>query len=399
MHIPSPEIPPPSSSAQSLPPRLLLVTLALAMGGFAIGTTEFATMSLLPYFAPALDISEATASHVISAYALGVVIGAPLLAVLGARQSRRRMLIWLMSAFAFFHCLSALAPNYPSMLVIRFLSGLPHGAYFGVAALVAASLAPPNKRSQAVARTMLGLTTATIIGVPLANMIGQFFGWRFGFVLVALLALLTAFLVWRFVPQDTPDKHAHPMRELRGLRNRHIWLTLAIAAIGFGGLFAVYTYLASTLLQVTGASDKDVPLVLAVCGLGMTAGTLVNAWVGDRKGMHAAKYALLWSAITLAIYPFATAHIWSMYVIAFFIGNIAGLGTILQTRLMDVAGDSQMAAAALNHSAFNIANALGPLLAGLALSHGLGLAATGWVGSSLALTGLGLWWIAMRAAR
>jgi DHA1 family inner membrane transport protein len=393
---------PPLPDTPVLPPAeasIALVLFSLAMGGFAIGTTEFATMSLLPYFAPALAISEATASHVISAYALGVVIGAPLLAVLGARQSRRRMLVWLMAAFALFNGLSALAPTYPIMLLMRFLSGLPHGAYFGVAALVSASMVPKHKRAQAVARTMLGLTIATIIGVPLANVIGQFFGWRLGFALVAFIALLTAILVWKFVPRDAPDSHAHPLRELRGLRNRHIWLTLSISAIGFGGLFAVYTYVASTLITVTGSGEKSVPLVLALIGVGLTAGTLIGSTLADRIGMRAAKYVLLWSAASLFLYPFATGNYIAMCVVGVLVGMVGGLGTILQTRLMDVAADAQMVAAALNHSAFNTANALGPWLAGIAITLGWGFPSTGFVGCAMALGGLGLWALAMRADR
>lgn len=386
-----------STGARKAAP-LIMIILALAMGGFAIGTAEFAVMSLLPYFAPALGITEATASHVISAYALGVVVGAPLLVIWGARQSRRKLLIWFMLAFAVFNGLSALSPNYPVMLLMRFLSGLPHGAYFGTAALVAASLAPPHKRAQAVARTMLGLTTATIIGVPLANVIGQSIGWRYGFGLVAAIALLTACMVWRYVPKDAPDVDAHPMREIRGLRNRHIWLTLSIGAIGFGGLFAVYTYVASTVIQVTGTGEGSVPLVLACLGLGMTAGTLGASWLADKIGMKAAQYMLIWSAISLFIYPFVTHHYAALCVVCFFVGNVGGLGTILQTRLMDVARDAQMVAAALNHSAFNLANALGPFLAGMALTLGWGFPATGFVGAGLALAGLGLWFVTMRAA-
>lgn len=388
-----------ASTAAKLPGSLLLTLIALAMGGFAIGTTEFATMSLLPYFSPELLISEATAANVISAYALGVVIGAPLLAILGARKSRRQMLIWLMIAFAVFNGLSAFASNYPMMLVMRFLSGLPHGAYFGVASLVAASLVAPNKRAQAVAYMMLGLTTATIIGVPLANVIGQFFGWRLGFALVAALALLTVALLWRFAPHDVPDTQAHPLREIRGLRNRHIWATLAISAIGFGGLFAVYTYVASTLIEVTKSGEKSVPFALACIGLGMTVGIIFTARLADKIGMKAAKYSLLWSAFWLMLYPFTTNHYWLMCVVLFFIGNIAGLGSVLQTRLMDVAHNAQMVAAALNHSAFNVANALGPLLAGMALTLGWGFSSTGFVGCALSLVGLALWYLAMRMAK
>jgi DHA1 family inner membrane transport protein len=368
-----------------------IILFSLAMGGFAIGTTEFASMSLLPFFTIDLGINDATASHVISAYALGVVLGAPILAVIGARCSRRKMLLWLMAAFAVGHVLSAFAPTYGSMLVFRFLSGMPHGAYFGVAALVAASLVPANKRAQAVSKTMLGLTVATIIGVPFANAIGQHFGWRWGFGIVAFLALATVALVCRFVPHDEPHPDVHPLKEIKALRNKHIWITLAVGAIGFGGLFAVYTYVASTLIEVTKVGVSVVPLALAIFGLGMTVGTIICGHIADRLGIKAAGYILAWSAINLCIYPFVTDNFWAMCVIIFFIGNGGGLGTILQTHLMDVAGDAQTLAASLNHSAFNFANALGPLLAGLSLSAGFGFSSTGFVGCALAASGLLIW--------
>jgi MFS transporter, DHA1 family, inner membrane transport protein len=218
-----------------------LVHFALAVGGFAIGTTEFATMSLLPYFARDLGISAPIAGHVISAYALGVVLGAPLIAILSAKLARRTLLIGLMLLFALANGLTGLSPSYHAMLGLRFLSGLPHGAYFGVAMLVAASLVPEDKRAQASARVLMGLTVATIIGVPCAEWLGQAIGWRWGFAIVAVLSLLTAILVALFAPHQPPQKGASPLAELAALKNRDVLLTLAIGAIGFGGLFAVYT--------------------------------------------------------------------------------------------------------------------------------------------------------------
>ena len=368
-----------------------LVHFALAVGGFAIGTTEFATMSLLPYFAKDLHISEPTAGHVISAYALGVVVGAPLIAVLSARVARRTLLIGLMLVFALANGLSALAPSYPSMLVFRFLSGLPHGAYFGVAALVAASLVAPERRTLAVGRVMLGLTVATIIGVPAANWLGQAFGWRWGFGVVAVLALITALLALLIVPNDTPDADASPLRELGALKKGQVWLTLGIGAIGFGGLFSVYTYLSSTLMAVTGVSAVMVPVVLAVFGVGMTAGNLLIPRFADKALMPTAGLLLLWSAATLALYTVAAHNIWAVTLCVFAIGLGGALGTVLQTRLMDVAGDAQTLAAALNHSAFNTANALGPWLGGMAIAAGYGWTSTGWVGCALALGGFAIW--------
>lgn len=370
-----------------------LVTLALAMGAFAIGTTEFAAMSLVPFLARDLGLSEPEAGHAISAYALGVVIGAPIIAVLAAKIERRALLIALMAVFALGNGLSALASSYPLLLLCRFISGLPHGAYFGIAALVAASMVPANKRAQSVAMVMSGLTVATIVGVPVANWLGQAMGWRSGFAVVAILALVTVALVALYAPVQKANTAASPLRELGALRRPQVLLTLLTGAIGFGGLFCVYTYVASTMIEVTGVSEALVPAVLAIFGVGMTVGNLFWAWVADRAQNRAAIGALLLSAVSLALFSLAASNIWTLCVVIFFIGFSGGLGTILQTRLMDVAGDAQALAAAMHHSAFNMANALGPWLGGLAISAGYGLTSTGWIGSGLALGGLAIFLI------
>jgi DHA1 family inner membrane transport protein len=371
-----------------------LVLAALALGGFAIGTAEFASMSLLPYFAASLGVDAPTAGHAISAYALGVVVGAPVIAVGAARLPRRIILVALMAVFTIGNLLSALSPSFGWMLVFRFLTGLPHGAYFGVAALVAASVAPPERRAQSVAMVMIGLTVATIVGVPMANVVGQWIGWRWGFVIVAVLAAMTATAVYVFAPRDAAHPDASPLRELGALKRGRVWLTLGIGAIGFGGMFCVYTYLASTMAQVTHASPAALPVVLAVFGAGMTVGTLVCAWAADRAQVPAIGGVLLWSAGALALYPVATGSLWTLMPVVFLIGCGGGLGAVLQTRLMDVAGDAQTLAAAMNHSAFNFANALGPWLGGLAIAAGYGWASTGYVGAALALGGFAIWIVA-----
>jgi DHA1 family inner membrane transport protein len=377
------------------PAQIRLVHLALAMGGFAIGTTEFAAMSLLPYFANDLRISEPVAGHAISAYACGVVVGAPVIALLAAKWSRRVLLIWLMATFAAANVLTALAPSYGWMLTFRFLSGVPHGAYFGVATLVAASLVPIGGRAQAVGRVLMGLTVATVLGVPAATWMGQALGWRFGFAAVGLLALLTVALVWLFVPADKPDTGAGVLRELGALKRRQVWLTLATGAIGFGGMFAVYAYLSSTLMAVTGVAAPIVPIVLCVFGVGLTVGTFASGWAADQALMPTIGGILLWSVVSLALFPIAAGNIYAVTVVVFLIGCGGGLGTALQTRLMDVAEDAQTLAAALNHSAFNVANAIGPWLGGLAIAHGYGWTSTGWVGAALAAGGLIMWSISL----
>jgi DHA1 family inner membrane transport protein len=347
-----------------------LVLLALAMGGFAIGTTEFATMSLLPFIAAGLHIDPPAAGHIISAYALGVVVGAPLLAVLSARLARRRLLLLLMVVFTVANGLSALAPSYGWMLACRFLSGLPHGAYFGIGSLVAASLVAEERRTSAVTKMMLGLTLATVLGVPLANFLGQVAGWRWGFGVVAGLGLVTLGLLALFAPHDQARAGASPLRELDALRLPQVWLTLGIGAIGFGGLFCVYSYLASTLLAVTHAPPHFIPVVLCVFGIGMFLGNL--------------------------LVPYAAHDIWWMGADVFVIGSGVALGAVLQIRLMDVAGEAQSLAAALNHSAFNTANALGPYLGGVAIGAGWGWTSTGPVGAALAAGGWVIWLFAWR---
>ena len=379
-------------------PRWLL--FALAVGGFAIGTTEFATMSVLPFMADGLGIDEPTAGHLISAYALGVVVGAPLISVLGARFSRRTLLLGLMLFFALAHIGTVMAPDYRTMLLFRFLSGLPHGAYFGVGALVAAAMVPDSKRAQAVGLMMTGLTVATTVGVPFTSWLAQAVGWRVVFAVVAVLAVLTVVLVARFLPKTRMQGGGgSPLKELSALTNRQIWLTLSIGAIGFGGMFAIYTYMASTLTEVTGVSAKAVPLVLGLFGVGMTLGNLIVPRLAGKQPMLGVAGLLVWSAVMLALYPFAVHNIYYLCVLVVLIGMGGAIGTILQIRLMDVAKDAQTLAAALNHSAFNAANALGPFLGGLAISAGFGWASTGWVGCGLALAGLLMWWITVRDAK
>ncbi len=380
-------------------PHVGLVILALAVGGFAIGTTEFASMSMLPLFAQGLGIDAPTAGHVISAYALGVVVGAPLITVLGARLPRRQLLLMLMAMFTVFNGLTGLSPSYHWMLVFRFLSGLPHGAYFGVAALVASSLVPANRRTRAVGQMFLGLTCATTVGVPLASWLGQALGWRWSFALVAMLGVATMSAVFAFAPNTPADAKASPLRELGALKRSQVWFTLGIGAIGFGGMFAVYTYLADILLHVTHMSLETVPWVMGVFGVGLTLGNMVIPVFADRALMRTAGGLLLWAMVMLAIFPLAAGSVWTLSAVVFLIGMGGALGTVLQARLMDVAGDAQGLAASLNHSAFNTANALGPFLGGLAIAHGYGWTSPGWVGSGLALGGLLLWLVSVTMER
>ena len=372
---------------------------SLGVGGFAIGTGEFVIMGLLPEVAADIGVSIPSAGHVISAYALGVVIGAPVLAVLAAGMGRRALLVALMAVFALGNFASAAAPGYAALNLLRFATGLPHGTYFGVAALVAATLAPPGRRAQAVGLVMLGLTGATLLGVPIAAALGQVFGWRAAFVLVGVIALLAVVLVHRNVPDLPAQAGASPLRELGALAKPQVWLTLGIAAIGFGGMFAVFSYIKPTLLEVSGMPISWVPVVLALFGLGMVLGNLVGSRLADRSLMRTICGMLAWAALVLALFTFTAHHPVLAAINVFLIGTTVAIGPALQVRLMDVAGDAQTLAAALNHSAFNVANALGAWLGGMAISAGLGWTSTGWVGALLALGGMAIFFWALTHAR
>jgi DHA1 family inner membrane transport protein len=375
--------------------RIAFIILALALGGFAIGTTEFAAMSLLPFYAADFAVTEPVAAHAVSAYALGVVVGAPILGLFGASWPRRRLLVVLMVLIAMGNAATVWAPTYHTLLAFRFLSGLPHGAYFGVAALLAASLLP-EKRAAAASYVMAGLAVATVIGAPFANWLGLHVGWRVVFGGVSGIALTTAIALLILAPQQPVEVGRSMRREMHALAHPQVLLTLGAGAVGFGGLFAVYSFLAPVLTEYTGATPASVPWVFAIFGLGILVGNLLGGWIADISLKAAAIGLLAWSAVFLAAFTFAATNFWLLSLVCFAIGMGGGLGPILQVRLMDVAGEAQTMAAALHHAAFNIANALGPWLAGLAITAGMGWTAPGWVGLFLALGGILILCVAFR---
>lgn len=362
--------------------------IALSMGGLAIGTGEFAAMGVLPGIAGDVGVTIPQAGHTISAYALGVVVGAPLIAIALAGAPRRALLLWLMAAFLGGNVLSAIAPDYLSVVAARFIAGLPHGAYFGVAMLFAASMVPPNRRAQAVGNVLLGLSIANVVGVPAATWLGQVFGWRATFISVAVLAAVTIVLVRIFTPAVPAAEGASPKRELGALKRPQVWLTLGVAAIGFGGVFAVYSYVTPTLTEVTKLPLPAVPTMLALIGLGMVTGNIAGGWLSDRALRATMVGCLIFSGVSLGLFSLSSANVWTAGFNLFLIGGSIAMGPALQTRLMDVAGDAQTLAAALNHSAFNIANALGAWLGGLAIAAGWGWTSPGLVGAGLAAGGL-----------
>jgi len=365
-----------------------LVQLALACGGFGIGTGEFAIMGLLPNVAKTFSVTTPQAGYVISAYALGVVVGAPVIAVLAAKMARRTLLLTLMLIFAAGNISSAMAPTFETFTLLRFISGLPHGAYFGVAALVAASMVPVHRRARAVGRVMLGLTVATLLGTPLTTFFGQSLDWQVAFFSVGVLGLLTVALIWFYVPKDQVSEEAGFLRELGAFRRPQVWLTLGIAAVGYGGMFAMFSYIASTTTAVAMLPESAVPIMLVLFGVGMNAGNFIGSWLADKSLLGTIGGSLVYNIVVLTTFSLTAANPYMLGLCVFLVGCGFAAGPALQTRLMDVAADAQTLAAASNHSAFNIANAIGAWLGGLVIAWGYGFAATGYVGAALSFLGL-----------
>ena len=382
------------------PARIRFALLALALGGFGIGCTEFVAMGLLPdiaadllpgLYAQSPEDANAKAGWIISAYALGVVVGAPTIAAAAARWPRKRLLLVLVTAFTLGTIGSAVLPTFELVLVARFIAAVPHGAYFGIASLVAASLMGPGKRARGVALVLSGLTIANVIGVPAITWLGQAAGWRIAYLAVAGIFALTFLAVLLAVPWQGGDPGATMQRELRAFGRAQVWFALGIGAIGFGGLFAVYTYVAPLATDVTGLAPAMVPIVLIMFGVGMTAGNLAGGRLADwsvRRSMYLF-FGIL--AAALVLLGFTAANPVGLFTGVFLVGaSSAALSPTIQARLMDVARDSQSIAAALNHSALNIGNSLGALLGGLAIAAGLGYVAPIWIGLLLTIAGVAL---------
>ena len=366
-----------------------LAVLALAMGGFAIGTAEFVTMGLLPQISRGVGVSIPQGGHVISTYALGVVVGAPVLAFLGARLPRRGLLVALMAAFAVGNAASALATSYDALLVARFATGLPHGAYFGVASLVAAGMAPAGRKGRAIALVMLGLSVANVVGVPAATWLGQHLGWRSAFWTVTALGVVTLALVTAFVPPLPGDREATGRRELSAFAVPQVWLTLLAGAIGFGGMFAVYSYIAPTVTDLGGLSEGAVPVFLLSFGLGMVAGTWVAGVMADWSIFRSLLIGGAGMGATLLLFWATVPLGWVALPVVFLVSVLGSVLVVnLQLRLMDVAGDAQTLGAAMNHASLNVANALGAWLGGLVIAAGWGLRAPALVGVALSVAGL-----------
>ncbi|MFB0833774.1 MFS transporter [Arthrobacter halodurans] len=368
---------------------LLLAVVALALGGFGIGTTEFSIMGLLQEGAADLGVTNPDMGLLISAYALGVVVGAPAITAIGARAPRKTMVLWLMAFFTVANMTSMLAPNYEWMLFTRFLSGLPHGAYFGIAAILAGSLVPASMRGRAIAWVMLGLSVANVLGVPFVTWLGQQLGWRWMFAAVGLVGAVTWVSIKAFVPFSPAHAEASIRRELTALRSGQVWLAMLTGVIGFGGFFAVYSYISPTLTDVTGLPIQSVPLVLGLYGVGMVIGNIAGGRLADwsvRGSIYIATSAMV---VFMTAFGLLSPYPVPALILVFILG---GTGSILvpglQALLMDSAPKAQSLAASLNHSALNVANALGAALGAVVIGLGLGYRAPAFLGAGLALLGL-----------
>lgn len=387
---------------QLTPGRRLAALFTLALGGFGIGTTEFATMGILPLAAaelvPGFEADPAGgiahAGWMITAYALGVVVGAPLVSIWAARMSQRTLVLLLVAAFTVANLASGLMPSFELTLVARFVAAIPHGAYFGVASLLAARIMGPGRQGAGIALALSGLTIANVIGVPLGTWLGQVAGWRWTYVAVAVIFALTLALALAFLPSVPGDPTRSAKRELAAFRNPRLWLMIAVACVGFGGFFAVYSYAAEIVTRVALLPESAIAWLLATVGLGMTVGNIVGGWASDKSLRRTIVIAFPSFIVSLALFALLGAMPIALFVLAFFIGAASSvLIPTIQARIIRTAGEAELMGAATNHAAFNVGNALGAALGGAVIAAGLGYLAPAWLGVGLATAGflLALW--------
>ena len=364
---------------------------ALLLGGFGIGTTEFVMMGILPDIALSLGISIPQAGHLISAYALGVVVGAPSLVMLANKFAPKKILMALMLMFTVFNGLCVFAPNYESLFVFRFLSGLPHGAFFGVGAVVAARLADKGKEAQAVSMMFLGLTVANLLGVPLGTYLGHTLSWRYAFVLVAIAGLLTWLFLRVWMPVLEKD-NAHSLRTQLGFfKTREAWLIMFATAIGTGGCFCWISYIAPLLTEVTGFQATSVPYMMSLAGAGMCVGAIIGGKLADRfSPAKTARAILLATAFMLLMVYFFASSGTGMLITTFITGTLVmAIAPPIQTLMVQAARGAETLASSILQACFNIGNALGAFLGGLPLVAGYDLRSPQLVGVIMALLGVG----------
>lgn len=364
--------------------------IALAIGGFGIGMTEFVIMGILPDVAKALEITIPQSGHFISAYALGVVVGAPLLTGLGGKWPAHRMLFYLMVWFTIFNTLSAFANNYESLLVFRFLSGLPHGAFFGIGAVVAGKLSKPGKEAQAIAIMFTGLTVANVIGVPLGTYFGHEFSWSVAFLMVGVVGIM-AMLGIKFWMPELPQSSSGGFRnDLKVLKRLELWMVILLTTIGTGGFFAWYSYIAPLITEVAGHPERMVSYAMILAGAGMAIGNLLGAKMAEKfSPIHAVVFALMLMASVLIANTFLAGDRIAVLVMTFVIGVVAFcISAPIQITMIKTAKGSEMLGSSMNQSAFNMGNASGAYLAGLPIALGYGFTSADLVGATLAGAGV-----------
>ncbi|MEU7594862.1 MFS transporter [Streptomyces sp. NPDC039022] len=377
-----------------------LALAALTLAAFGIGTTEFVVMGLLPTVAHDLDVSIPDAGYLVSAYALGVVIGAPLLTLAARRLPAKTTLLSLMALFTIGNIATTLAPNEPVMLVTRFVAGLPHGAFFGVGAVVAAGMVTADRTAKAVSMMFLGLALANIAGVPLGTYLGTTLGWRSAFVVVAAIGVLSVIAIALMIPRQPKSAPTSVRDELAAFRRGDVWLALGTVTVGFASIFTVYSYVAPLLTEASGFTPTSVSYLLVLLGVGMTVGNVIGGRAADRALVPSLYTALAVLAVVLVLFALA-APLKITAAVGLFASGVAGfsLGPIMQTYIMSKAPDSASLVSASVQSAFNIANSLGAYLGGLVISAGFGYTAPVWLGALLAVVGLVLAVVVTAATR
>ena len=364
--------------------------LALAIGGFGIGMTEFVIMGILPEIANALDVSIPVAGHFISAYALGVVVGAPLLTIFGNKWPPQKTLLGLMVWFTIFNTLSAFADSYELLMFARFLSGLPHGAFFGIGAVVAGKLARPGKEAQAIAMMFTGLTVANVIGVPLGTWLGQNFSWGIAFLAVGVVGICAILSIKFWMPEVKIANAGGMKEELRLLRKPELWMVILLTTIGTGGFFAWYSYIAPLITDVAGHSEGVVSYAMILAGLGMVAGNFLGAKLAEMfSPIKAVIIALILMVTALLVNTLVAYDQIGVLITTFIIPVIAFcIATPIQMAVINTAKGSEMLGSSLNQSAFNMGNASGAYLAGLPIAYGYGIVSAQYVGAAMAGIGI-----------
>lgn len=364
--------------------------IPLAIGGLGIGTTEFTVMGLLPDIAKSLQITIPQAGHLISAYAFGVVVGAPILIGYSVKFPPKRVLIALMVIFTIFNALSAIAPDYNLMMIIRFLSGLPHGAFFGVGTVVATKLASKGKEAFYISLMFTGLTVANLAMVPLVTYIGHEFHWRWYFAIVAVIGIFALLFLKLWLPAMDANQDTHFKEEIKFLQRKQAWLVLAITAIGFGGLFTWFSYITPLMTVVSGIAENSMAYVMILAGAGMVIGNLVGGFLSDRLSPEKTCILLLTLMMTsLAGVFFLSEYKYISLGLTFVCGALSmSVAAPINIMMMKAAPKSEMMAAAFMQAAFNIANAMGAFLGGIPLENGLSYNYPSLVGVFMTLIGL-----------